>query len=439
MRRSSLLWAALVGPIIGSSYFVQRTYRLNEAIYFYIALVIFALSVLGITVKLAPKNSTFLRSCALTLLIFSLFLPIADLIYLKATYADHELIPAKPVYSFQAAKGDPGGFHTWWKYYAGQWGQARKSLVDEPDPQGILPFVFVPKSSARFFQSEFRINNLRFRGDDFDAEKGNRYRIFALGESPTFSGTLYPDDRPWPDVLQHLIDTRLNCNRPIQVINAGTPEYSLKENLEKVRRDILPLGPDMLVSYHTFNGLSQMEIPIVSPIFPNHTARGSALLGEIEYRAKLNRFKTGVSAQAKEIDAFPIEKVMNSGLAKMYRELLEMGRRHHFLVVLANFSMAVTADSPDEVKDFYAGVFTHLKAMIAHVSAHNKMVKEIASRAHVPFIDTTPHFAGNWDSDLFLDPVHFTQKGSDLFAHRILDGLMPLLTSSENIDCSARN
>ena len=432
------IWrAALITLMVCAGYLTGHAYLLNQPLSFYAAFIVLAL-LLATATKLGWNQQRLPQTLAGTFLIFTVFLPVADFVYLKMLNIDGTPSEIKLVYSFRAAKGDPKAFYAFWKYYTDQWKEVRKAITREPDPKGILPFIYVPNSTGKFFNSEMHINNLGFRGNDFPAEKGNHYRIFALGESPTFAGTLYPDDLPWPDVLQRLIDSRLKCDRPIQVINAGAAAYNLRDNLERLRRDTLPLGPDIIISYHAFNGLDFLDTSLsryAEP--PIRTPRASALLGEAEYRLRHLRFRVLEDHQIELLDAVPMDSLLKSTYANLYRELIDLGAKYHFMVVLTNASMAVTAESPEEVKDFYSySYYNQIRTMIAMVAEHNRMVKEIAARAEVPFIDTTPGIAGNWDSDLFLDPVHFTQKGSNLFAKRILDGLEPLLLSNQSIQCT---
>jgi len=66
-------------------------------------------------------------------------------------------------------------------------------------------------------------------------------------------------------------------------------------------------------------------------------------------------------------------------------------------------------------------------------------VEKIAAEQHVPFIDTTPNLDGKWDDDLFLDPIHFTQKGSDRLAETMFAGLMPIFRDDETLRCTQRS
>ena len=125
-----------------------------------------------------------------TLLLLAVLLPAADYLFVKAerNEAATASIPAEPIYSFTAAKGDPAAFHAWWAYYTKEWlrpNGARASII-MPDPKGIRRHVYRPNSTASFFDNKIRINNRGFRGPDIDPEKGDRYRIFALGEFADF-------------------------------------------------------------------------------------------------------------------------------------------------------------------------------------------------------------------------------------------------------------
>jgi lysophospholipase L1-like esterase len=281
-------------------------------------------------------------------------------------------------------------------------------------------------------------NNFGFRGNDINRNKGDRFRIFALGESPTFGPTIHQDDRPWPEVLQTLVNSHLGCVRNIEVINAGTEFYDLKDNLERVRRDIIPLEPDLVISYHGVNGfragfMDNSSAGKLSQDEPQQRKRPSALIEAA--REKLYIWKK----ERALVSAYSEDKLLHSQYSELYRELIRLGNEHHFQVVLANSSLAVNVSSPQEVKDFYGIVENGtINLKLAQNAAHNGMVKRIANAAGVPFIDTTPNLDGNWDADLYLDVAHFSQKGNDLIAQHIFDGLVPVLQRDKSLRCVER-
>ena len=97
----------------------------------------------------------------------------------------------------------------WWFYYLNEWirDDGIRRSIEMPDPQHKLPFVMIPGASGRMFDTAIRINNLGFRGPDLPRDKGDAYRIFALGESQTFGPTLHDGEKPWPELLQDLFDS----------------------------------------------------------------------------------------------------------------------------------------------------------------------------------------------------------------------------------------
>ena len=374
-----------------------------------------------------------LAALARTLLLFAVLLPAADYVVRRSRPEAAPAAPAAPVYSFTAAKGDPAAFSAWWAYYTNEWVRPGGAVASTqmPDPKGVLPSVMIPNSTGPFFDAVIRINNFGFRGADIQRDKGERYRIFALGESPTFGATIRRDDRPWPDVLGTLIQSRLQCDRPVEVINAGTGGYDLEHNLERIRRDVIPLKPDLVLSYHGYNGARFVTIDAGADEQKPRRGEGpSPLIDEAIYRARLYRWKKSPAA----VPAFSEAQVLQGRYATLYRELIGLGEENHFRVVLANFSMAVVATSPREVLDFYGRGFSGMDGMVARMAAHNYAVEKVAAEARVPFIDTTPDLAGAWDADLFLDLVHFTQKGSDRLAERMFTGLLPILR--ERLRCT---
>ncbi len=104
---------------------------------------------------------------------------------------------------------------TWWYYYLNEWIRADgiRAAIDAPDPQKKLPFVLVPGSSGRMFDTTIHINNLGFRGPALSREKGDAFRVVALGESQTFGPTLRDGEKPWPELLQDMFDQHASCGR----------------------------------------------------------------------------------------------------------------------------------------------------------------------------------------------------------------------------------
>ena len=126
-----------------------------------------------------------------TLLLLILTLGLADLFTPRPPRLDPHVAMARKYYSYENARKDPFGFACWWNYYVEQWQRMLKDIVARPRANPQLPFA------ARFpqpgFECPIEVNHLGFRGREIAREKGNTYRIVALGESTTFGHTLGAD------------------------------------------------------------------------------------------------------------------------------------------------------------------------------------------------------------------------------------------------------
>lgn len=126
---------------------------------------------------------------------------------------------------------------------------------------------------------------------------------------------------------------------------------------------------------------------------------------------------------------------MHSRYADEYRKLIALTRESGADIALADATMAVNASSPREVKDFYGAVFKPIDDIIAANEAHNRMVKLIARDEGAPLIDMAAAVDGLWDDDLYLDVVHFTERGNEQVAGLMFRSLLPILAERHNLRC----
>lgn len=398
------------------------SFHSGRTLVFYAALLLTAFALIVATHNLRFCRNGVVRTLHIGMALFALTLPLVDLIYAR-TLQTGITRPTIDAYSFRQAQADPAAFQAWWSRFTDEFNRGAKADIEQPDPEGTLPFIPRPGARSKFFDGDIRINNLGFRGADFLADKGNNWRIFAIGESPTFGTLPANGQKAWPEVLQNLIDERLVCQRPVQVINAGVVGYSFPSSLERTRRFIVPLKPDMVISYHGFNNLALID-PLLArlPQPPHWQLRASPLIGEVLFRFNTLRY-------VKRVEAFNVasQAHYSDQYDKLYRAFVELGQSAGFIPVLANLSMVITDQSPRDVIDFYGRVFMPISRIIPAVAEHNRIVQHVAKDTGAPFVNTTPGLAGQWDSDYFYDTVHFTQKGSNVLAERMFKGILPQL------------
>jgi lysophospholipase L1-like esterase len=329
-------------------------------------------------------------------------------------------------YSFLEAGGRPEVFLRWQARSLAEQKRTRDNTM--PDPRGVNPHVLRP-GRGRFFDSTWWIDSRGFRGPEIQVDKGDRYRIVALGESTTFGATLRADDRPWPEILETRIANEYACAKPVQVINAGVPGWTLANQVARLRSDVYPLAPDLIVSYHGYNGFPYLlsEIPAVRVgRVPEAPPRPSPFLARIESAARVWWFKRRYDA-ARKLDARALAMDVHlSRYAELYRQLVFETRARGIALALCTFDMAVTPESPDAVIRFYEPVFPDLRASILANRLHTLLVTQTAEKFGVLAIDTSPGLDGAW-ADAYIDPIHFTQVGRERLAANILAGLRPLL------------
>ena len=340
--------------------------------------------------------------------------------------------PPRPAYTYEDAQGDPRAFRRWWEHYLREWLRSQK--------QYMVGLELKPSSRGLFFDSEVRINALGFRGPETTLEKRGRYRIVALGESTTYGATIRAGERPWPELLQERIDRELACARPVEVINGGVPIWTLRDHLERWDTRVQPLDPDLILSYHGYNGFHFLldDLPTTSaaepPVAP---PRPSRLLRALEQRVRLARFERRYRAAHGEAAERSDAELLETRYARQYLALLAAARRADARVALASFNMAVTAESPEPVVAFYAGAFPDVRERILANALHSRLVARLANVPGVTAVDTSAGLDGAYE-DAFIDLVHLTQAGRRRLADRMFEGLAPILRDEPGLDCRPR-
>ena len=111
----------------------------------------------------------------------------------------------------------------------------------------VANLIFEPYLTVRYNSPEFhveaRINNLGFRGPDFDLERSERYRVLALGDSFTFGFGVGNEDT-WPALLAAELRT---WNGGVEVANLGKPGSAPADYADVAERAIPVLKPDLVV------------------------------------------------------------------------------------------------------------------------------------------------------------------------------------------------
>jgi lysophospholipase L1-like esterase len=328
-------------------------------------------------------------------------------------------------YSYDKAKGNPAAFARAQEYYYADYLGPFSAQFFESTHQASPLYRLRPNSHGCLLQCPISINSKGFRGREISTDKGDMYRIVALGESTTFDLTYRPDDKPWSELLEQMIRERLKTRRPVEVINAGVPAYTLLDNLSRLPGQILPLKPDMIISYHGVNGFYLIDGTLLRPLGndppPYYEEHPLKLAADLEYRIKVMRY---LNREAESLLHSPTcANPMETKYADAYRQLIQIAATNGIRLMLANYSMAVTGKSDPAVIGFYQGGYSvAVRGEIQANMVHSLILQQLAAQhPEVCLIDTHPHLDG--EHDKFIDLMHFTQEGRRQMAANIFAGI----------------
>jgi lysophospholipase L1-like esterase len=357
-----------------------------------------------------------------------------------------------PAMSAAEAKRDPAAFAKWWSAYLSEVTRTNE-LARMPDPLHILPYVLRPNVTANFMDGHFHINQLGYRGKDFSRDKGETFRILALGDSVTFGQSITKDSRPWAFALGDLISDRLTCQRPIEVINGGVVGYGIAEGFERLRRDYDWLSPDMALSY--FGGNAIGELRLDARYIPYQIPKPQETLNEQGYFNAAKEYLKAPLLEAKDragmllkrlylvftsvSDEETVAAVKKTTYYGNYMKLVGFARQHKVKLVLLSFNNAVTPESPDSIIRFYEKPFNYIRYVMQLTRIHNLMIDEIGREyPDVSVVHTGAGLHGHFDEGLYIDAGHFSTKGDALMAENVYQGILPLLISNSLLHCKGK-
>ena len=400
-------------------------YALNKTATFYSGLaILLGLSVLCKRWFRLAVPGILVANSAIILLVG---LPAADLLVRPHDRLDLQPETWAKFYNYSEARGNPAAFVKWRFFFIDQFNRMGGALF-APATNKAVPFRLKPNSRGFLFQSPIAINSRGFRGPEIPQVKGEAYRIVALGESTTFGMTMRPGDRPWPGWLEQIIHERLQSRRPVEVINAGVPAYSIINNVSRLISEILPLKPDLIISYHGYNGFTLINDalpPSLGPPPPVYRARPLKLLADVEQHFRTMAYERRARPRVPSHPA-ALANPMETEYARAYERLIKFARTNRIRLALANYSMSVNEQSDPAVIAFYRGAFGAAYQQMRANVAHSFIVRQLAMKhPEVCLVDTHPHLDG--ENDHFIDLVHLTESGREQLAENVFAGIRRVL------------
>lgn len=336
----------------------------------------------------------------------------------------------KPV-GFEQAKGDPHAFSEWWNVCLDEWNQDVERIWTMT-PNQPVPYLLKPNTSRPFFRGTVSVNSLGLVDREVPFDKGDKFRIVVMGSSHVQCPPIEATDVPWPARLEQLIHERLPDGREIEVLNAGAVAYSMQNNLHRLEHVVLPLKPDMIITYFGYNEFNWYEKDFRLPrVPPPPKKRASKLIGKVEWR--WGKWRAGIRSRAEPLDDLDSlsDRLVQCRTARVYEEYFRICREHGIQLVVCNFNMAVDEKSPAEVVAFYEQGFPNVHNVIQANRLNTALLPLIATpESGVRHVDVQEGLDGVW-KDNYQDLVHLDEPGRQIMAENLYRGIVDLLPRKE--------
>jgi lysophospholipase L1-like esterase len=224
------------------------------------------------------------------------------------------------------------------------------------------------------------------------------------------------------------------------VVNAGVPGFTIANNNARLQHEILPLAPDMILSYHGYNGFPYLmgELPSLSvEVAPRTPERASQLLRRAETAVRLWWFRRRFDAARVDVARVPLPELHATRYAREYRQLAEFAGYHGIRLVLCTFNLAANADTPEEVIRFYEPAFPDVRMRVFTNQLHTRLLRSVAEAYDLALLDTSRGLDGAF-ADAFIDIMHFNQTGRERFVANVAGALEEVLRSEPRMRCAPR-
>jgi len=243
-----------------------------------------------------------------------------------------------------------------------------------------------------------------------------------------------------------MLNGLLNSSKPrhrYEVVNAGVEGYNSTYALARLKEDVLPYEPDMVIIYIGWNDLMKVD-----PENPSETGKnvGLATMMERSYLMKAYRkllffylrplvLKPKLVSDESDFHAFDhfVPLVFQQNLERMIEILREKNIKSLLLTLPTVVSPDMTYEAirrQNVVFPYYGGGYSVGRLLSLH-GAYNNAIRRIASKHGVPVLDLDMIFNRHNKNELFFDTMHPNVNGQMLIAQSILDTVQAHQSSPE--------
>jgi lysophospholipase L1-like esterase len=278
-----------------------------------------------------------------------------------------------------------------------------------------LCYVMRPNVHFSGADMEIQTNRWGFRGRDVSREKPEGVvRIACFGGSTTFSLNASDNDHTWPAQLERVLNERYAPTR-FEVLNFGTPGYASIESFLIFALRGLDFAPDVVLVHDALNDARVVARPDVVLDFTHcrapYTRIGSSWLG----KSAVGRLLIVAAVRISQPSYF--------GSYRLSKESIRVFQHHVESTLLLARSRGiepVIVTMPDGLPEDEEKC-RERNAEVALARVLIQSLRQLGQRRDIPLVDLAATFPK--DPELFTDDTHKTDRGLELAARMIADGL----------------
>ncbi len=274
-----------------------------------------------------------------------------------------------------------------------------------------------------FSEGRITTNSIGLRGPEVPPKSKDELRILSLGESTTFAGRL-----PYEECYSHLLEGDLDSalGRPVRVINAGIPSYTLFQGYVYFEQRGLLLEPDVVLVYFGYNDF----LPVANRA--RRDARATGITAGLTDRALYER---------RQGRLFEVSEAI-ARRSNAYRLVMRLLRPRKADVVKDPSKPRVPEEDRRQILTRFRDLCARHDVLLVIVvpwyhtfDSHVALLREFSQANGVSCIDPRAEFErlNENKNRYFLDPVHPNARGHRFIASllaREIPGLLPAKDSS---------
>jgi len=292
--------------------------------------------------------------------------------------------------------------------------------------------VLKPGGRADYGDRLMEINGIGLRGGEVGPKRSGTTRILTVGGSTTFGLYASDNQHTWPAVLEASLRER---GFDVEVLNAGTPGWTLRTSVTHLELLGFGLEPDVVISLHAYNdlGLNHLEQYRADSLVDDVEALRREQPREWwEWSAALrfahSRLRKPYSEPSEKVDRFEPEGRV--AFERNLRRLVRRSREHGARVLLSTFPTAFRptfeeslAAGVPEVELWYRAMsplaYPHL---MTGLREYNEAIRSVGAELGVAVVDTARLYPSG--HEYYATPIHHTDLGEVQVARIIEEALL---------------